>query len=1090
MLPLQGARAGTVSIPIDPGAKRPANDLVYQGQSIDQSQADDLLRRGVELWRLNPQESQLWRDARQAPSDEADQHFPAEGATVRFDSYLASTQGIFRSSIDVIDSAAASGAVTAGDVRPFTLSVSLSNSAALMRAALLRRIGYRLSNPKLYHSLTIVFADKAARDQFVDNLADRSLTSRSRWIKGALDDRPQVTLQGVVLEPGRINQQALHWGLMSQALEQDRRVLRSLVIPDVLVDFTEKVNTFAWDPSRVFNGNINFDYLFSDGFSDVAYDDIKWITARLAGLAREDFGTMVGLAGLPEDISALLVEKIICRRDALVKLLGLAPAYPLMGYVSDLNVGNISHGQLTQDNYTGYPEEFYRKPDQPPMRFSQLWRYALIEGISAGIGGLLDLVNTNLLTAQSSGSAVAAQQNAVSQGMAKYIIKTGSLTGFQQTAGIWSMPLAGANINASRTVVAGTYLGSDSQVQLVDTLSVGVNGGFYLGWDGVSPIATPGLAATVTLLRSYSHVKPVQDMDAALRTNWGQMMAAGYMMHLSKALNPDVECSIPTGPWTSEFDVDGTRFIKINFDQNRPNGREEALDMRALLVAQGANPDRIVLEAIDRDSDCKADVEKAVDKNLADFADGMAVGDTFIITDSVQFGANESVNVPITVLAGFFDVAVAPSANQDYMIQRQTLIKKTATGFQVYLQDSKLETLNVGLDFNFWVNVFNVTRERRHGHASTDYYNIVTDGADVTTKQKLIRSLKALLRGNNAEILTDSFEPYTLKQDLLARLSKLKFLLWSLVNETQNLRVDILPPVDPHGNRNRGDFKRTLSMNRMVTQQGRDWFGFLMGSLSGATGGYVAMPGVGSGTDPGNSPGGKSWTGSISTQAEITPGTAFKPVTAVQQTFRGWLISRKDVFKIFDRIETAYGPILTTRAPYARGLFDRTLFSNTSQLELYQIDTTLMLYPEALHKVRDRVFSRDPGVLHDWLLDLSGNRRQTAWVSSILRMRSHGLPPDSDPQAQLQWYNSVMSYLVNNADPHRLLAQFEPQHYFFVTRVNGFRKNDATGVLDGYLSDTIGHYDSERGMGIFRDFSSQYGVSLFELYAQFFTDGL
>lgn len=1089
------AWAGTVSIPVNPGAKRPANDLVYQGQAIDENQASDLLHHGVELWRLNPQESQLWKDAQLEASDESVQHFPAEGATVRFDSYLASTQGIFRSSVDGIDPAAQPGAVTASDIRPFTLSVSLSNSAALMRAALLRRIGYQVSNPKVYHSLTITFADLAARDQFLDNLADRSLTSRNRWIKDKPQDQPQVTLQGVVLEPGRINVETVHWGLMSQALQQDRRVFRSLIIPDVLLDFTEKVNGFAWDPSRVFNGNITFDYLFSDGFADVTFDDIKWITARLAALSREDFRAMVGLAGLPDDISALLVEKILSRRDALAKLLKLVPEFPLLPYDSDLSVGNISHGQLVRDGYSGYPEEFYKKPDQAPLRFSQLWRYATIEGISAGIGGLLDLVNSNLLTVQSSSSAMTAHQNEVSQGMAKYIIKTGSLTGFQQTAGVWAKPLLGANINASRTVVAGTYLGSDSQVQLVDTLSVALNTGFYAGWDGPTPLLTVGAGGSVTLLRSYAHVKPVQDMDKALKTNWGHMIAAGYMMNLTKALNPDIECTIPTGPWTSEFDVGGVKFTKINYDQKRPGGKDEALALRAKLIAQGANADHIVLQANDRDSDCKTDVEKAVDKNLADFADGLAVGDTFIITDSIQLGANETVNIPITVLAGFVDISVAPSANQSYLIQRQTMIKKTTTGFQVYLQDSHMDDENVGMDFNFLISIFNITRERTHGIASTDFYNVVTDGADATTKQKLIRSIKALLRNNNAEILADSFEPYTLKQDLLAKLAKFKFLLWSLVNEKQNLDVDIYPPMDPHGDRNRGDFKRTLSMNRMVTQTGRDWFGFLLGVVSGATGGYVQLPGVGSGTDPGNSPGGTSWTGSISTQAEITSGVTLKPVTAVQQTYRGWLISRKDVFKIFDRIEGVYGSILTARVPYNRGLFDRTLFNNTSKLELYQIDTTLMFYPEALEKVRGWVFSPDERALFNWLMYLGHVPRREAhsppgWIRSIMRMRAKGLPQDSDKQAQLAWYNSVMSYLMNNTDVHLLIEQFDAQEYFFVTRVNGFRKNDATGSLDGYLSDTIGHYDSDRGMGIFRDFASQYGISLFELYAQFFTNGL
>ena len=107
-----------------------------------------------------------------------------------------------------------------------------------------------------------------------------------------------------------------------------------------------------------------------------------------------------------------------------------------------------------------------------------------------------------------------------------------------------------------------------------------------------------------------------------------------------------------------------------------------------------------------------------------------------------------------------------------------------------------------------------------------------------------------------------------------------------------------------------------------------------------------------------------------------------------------------------------------------------------------------------------------------------------------MRMRAGGMPSTSDRREQLRWYNALMSYFVNNTDADQLLRQFDPKSYFFVTRVNGFRKNDATGTLDGYLSDTVGHYDSERGMGIFRDFSTQYGISLFALYAQFFTDGL
>lgn len=1051
-------------------------------------------------------------------SDERSQHFPAEGATVYFDSNMAGVRSIFRASVD------SPSGTPAERPRAFTLTVSLSSASALMRAALLRRVGYQLSNPKLYHSLTVKFADLAARDKFLDDLADGSLSSRKRWIRGgeagAPKDRPEVTLQGVVLEPGRINVQTVHWGLISQQLQQDRRVFRGLVVPDVLLDYNEKVNAFAWDPARIFNGAINFDYLYSEGFADVAYDDAKWIMARIARLTREDFRGMVALAGLPDDVSRLLVEKIISRRNALAKLFGLADEFGVLPFDSRLSVGNVVQGQLVRDDYKGYPEEFYAKPDKPPLRFSQLWRYAAIETISGGIGALLSVINTKLLTLASSGTVTADHQKAVSEGMAKYLMKTGSLTGFQQTSGLWGAPIGGANLSASRTVVAGTYLGSDSQVQMVDTMSVSLNAGYFLGWDGAAPIAAPGVASTVALSRSYSHVRPVQDMNTALKTHWGRLVTVGFMKHLARALNPDIRCSIPEGPWTSEVEVGGVKFTKIHYDDKRPHGKEEALTLRATLIAGGADSNKIILQPDDREADCKVDVEKSVDKNLAAFADDLAVGETFVITDAVQFGLREQVNIPIPVLAGAVDLSVAPNANQGYLIQRQTILKKVEGGFQVYLQDNRLESSSFGLDFNFYVNVFKASRETRRGHATADFYNIPTADADVTVKQKLIRSLKALLRSNNAEILTDSFDPYTLKQDLMAKLFKFKFLLWSKVNAIQNLSVDIYPPVVEGSGHDRKDYKRTLSMNRMVTRRGTDWFGFMMDGVSRVSGGLVQLPGLGGvgAGDPGNSPGGKSWTGVISTQAETTPGAVFRPVTAVQQTYRGWLISRGDVFKIFDRVEGVYGSLLTPRGPNIRGLFDRTQFNNTSRLELYQIDTTLMFYPEALERVRGWIQSPDERALFKWLLHLYGDRKARTycaaaeaqygrrgaqiyhgqgfsacapdWMHSLLRMRREGLPRATEGAALLAWYNSMMSYLMNNTDPTLLMAQLDPKHYFFVTRVNGFRKNDATGSLDGYLSDTVGHYDSERGLGIFRDFSSQYGISLFQLYAQFFTDGL
>jgi hypothetical protein len=1123
------AFSGTITVPLQTQTKRPAGDLFYQGRALDEAEALGLARSGVDLWRLNPQESLLWKDQYTGGGMPVDTsaHLPAEGGTVRFDSYLASTKGIFRSSVDVLDQTDPAHP----ELHAFTMSISLSNPAALMRAHLLRQIGYQVNAPHAYRKLTVRFASIVERDQFLDNLADRSLTSRDRWIENKPEKEPVVTLRGIVLEPGRIQVQTVHWGLMSAPLQQDRRVFRALVVPDVLLDFTEKLNAFTWECGKIFNGSVVFDYLYSDGFSDVAGDDIKWIISRFGRLTRDQLKASVEQAGLPEDITALLTEKVVSRRNSLVRLVGLEREVGLREVRANLSQGYVVNGQLTsppKDAYEGYPQEFYDSPEKPPLRFSQLWRYATIETLSAGIGQVLSMANTQLLSIASSGNAVAQHNQEVSQGVAKYLFKTGGLNDFQQTTGVWAKPIAGAHINASRTVVAGTYLGSDSQVQLVDTLGVDFSGGFYLGWDGLAPVAA-GVSNTLTLSRTYSHIRPVTDMKTALRTNWGHLIVAPFMRKFAKVLDPDISCSIPEGPWTSEFEVDGTKFTKINYDSKRPNGKEEALELRKKLIAEGTPENRILLQANERDSDCKSEVEKAVDKNLEGFLEELAVGETFIVTDSVKTDANASVSIPVTAILGN-QVSVVPNSVASYAIARQTMIKRTVDGIQVYLRDQKFDSAQAGADFRFFINLAGFKKGVRQGKSTTDFYNIVTDEADTETKRKLIRSVKALLKNNNAEILEDSFQPYTIVQDLFTRLMKFSFLLWSREGDRQYHEVDIYPPMAPKGpdgvERNRGDYKRTLALRRSVVRTGMDWFGFVMGAVTKLTGGIVSLPSAGAGGDPGNSPGGKSITHSVTTQAELTPTKPMNPVTTVEQTYRGWRLTKKDLFQIFDRVEAMYGEL--AESGRSRGLFDRTQFAQTSTVQLYQIDTTLIFYPEALEKAKNwltRDF--DEKGLFKFLTGLEGEKRMKIycgiaesqfgrngpqvyrgktmrgcapdWVLEAMKLRNVGFPQgdinapgekgEEVRKARLDWFTTLFAALTRGPKTPMLMRLFDKGEYFFVTRVNGFRKNDAVGTVD-YVSDTVGRYDNQRGMGMYRDFSNSYGISLFELYGRFFTEGL
>jgi hypothetical protein len=109
------------------------------------------------------------------------------------------------------------------------------------------------------------------------------------------------------------------------------------------------------------------------------------------------------------------------------------------------------------------------------------------------------------------------------------------------------------------------------------------------------------------------------------------------------------------------------------------------------------------------------------------------------------------------------------------------------------------------------------------------------------------------------------------------------------------------------------------------------------------------------------------------------------------------------------------------------------------------------------------------------------------WIHSLLKLRKQGRP--TDPRAQLDWVNSSLSYVTNNVPIAAVLSRLDSKQFFFVTRVNGFRKNDSTGAID-YLADTVGRYDNELGLGMYKDFAANTGISVFELFARFFTDGL
>jgi hypothetical protein len=91
--------------------------------------------------------------------------------------------------------------------------------------------------------------------------------------------------------------------------------------------YPETVGFFKWNPiKRVDEKGVSFNYMtwrWSDLFEGVTYDDARWIIRRMARLSRAQITDAVNLGKWDPKVAGILVEKLLARRNALVKAFGL-----------------------------------------------------------------------------------------------------------------------------------------------------------------------------------------------------------------------------------------------------------------------------------------------------------------------------------------------------------------------------------------------------------------------------------------------------------------------------------------------------------------------------------------------------------------------------------------------------------------------------------------------------------------------------------------------------------------------------------------------------------------------------------------------
>jgi hypothetical protein len=135
--------------------------------------------------------------------------------------------------------------------------------------------------------------------------------------------------------------------------------------------YMERPGSFQWKlVKKVTDHHIymNYNCLIDNSLFDyMTYADARWMTRLIARLSRRQISDAVALGGWPESLQQLLVEKLIARRNQLVKVFGLVGEKTPEGDTIDYLTfdrflttpdGVVKEGKLKVYEFDSYPQYF------------------------------------------------------------------------------------------------------------------------------------------------------------------------------------------------------------------------------------------------------------------------------------------------------------------------------------------------------------------------------------------------------------------------------------------------------------------------------------------------------------------------------------------------------------------------------------------------------------------------------------------------------------------------------------------------------------------------------------------------------------
>lgn len=700
----------------------PAVDLVYKGQLLLPEEAHELVvksRGHFDLSTLNPvQSSDLWKDIYPVKDEDKTDSLPFEELdTVQYHSPLTSTSGKFRFNI-------------VKDGKIYTMMLSKTVHSVLLAKSLLRKVGYQIPAIKRLGKVHVRFKDLQEKKSFISYLENVAFAgAANNWVVEDLAD-DELMLQDLVVMPSQNIIYNLATGPILGDIIQGRRLLSSLIVPLTITNLSESVNMLRWTVGVVADNLLNLSIDDPDRFQ-TTWEDMRWLGRRIEKLKRADWEEIVESTGLPKPVQMILVEKIISRRNSMMKLLQLDAKE--FSVTSDVSYGvELVKGKLTQEKWDGYASRFaYGDPDSP-LAESEMNSWIKSRAFSTILDGVLGQINQLPYLGTDIQKINGEKFQAEMTKLAQQSVSTGKAADVPLKA--WVFPTFRGQLILSRNLVTGTYMGTDNLVNLVDAVGVGVSAGAFVGTMGLPSPITGSASGEASFTRTYAHLRPVTSIQKAMKYPFKNVLVPLVKADYGKKLHEAASL---------QFDP------VIN--------QEEKI----------------------------AKIQTA----LKPFKEMMEIGESILVTDTLSVGAGAKAGVNYMNL---MRVALGTAAGH-LTVSRFHVYRKSEDVIQVYRDIGQMGSFSAFFSLDSLIPILKVTYKKSAGTAKTKFYSLNINPKNPKIIENLSALRRAIVHSSTKEVDATQ-KPYIVKHNFQEKNPHFNLFFWEWERLSSGTKINLTHP--------------------------------------------------------------------------------------------------------------------------------------------------------------------------------------------------------------------------------------------------------------------------------------------------------